>query len=98
MRARTVEAWLWIACAVAVVVGVLIGNWIYGVSILPNLAALFAMVAGAALLIGLAALVVAGAVLMAFGKEAAGGAVMLIAASTGLGAVIGFMILGYAYR
>lgn len=96
MRARSFQAWLWVACGVAAVVGVLVGDWIYRVSTLPNLAAMFAMPAGIVFLIGLAGLVVTGVVLMVFGEESAGGAIMLIAASMGLGAFIGFTIIGSA--
>lgn len=76
-------------------IGLFVGRWIYDVGTLPNLAAMFATVAWMVVVAGLGVLVVVGLVLMALGERGAGGIVMLLAASVGLGAFIGYMLLGY---
>lgn len=91
MQAGSREAWLWILCGVAVVIGLLVGRWIHAVGTVPNLAAMFAMVAWMVFVAGLVVLVVVGLALMAFGQQGPGGAVMLVAASMGLGAFIAYM-------
>ena len=91
MRATSQEAWLWVACGIAAVVGLIVGRWIYAVGSVPNLAAMFAVVAWIVFVGVLAVLVVVGLAVMAFGRQGLGGTVMLVAASMGLGAFIAFM-------
>ena len=95
MRFPGRDAWVWLACGLAAIVGVFVGRWIYGVGTLPNLAAMFAIVAWMVVVAGLGVLVGVGLVLMALRERDAGGIVMLLAASVGLGAFICYLLIGY---
>lgn len=91
MRAGSREAWLWILCGIAAVVGLVVGRWIYAIGSVPNMAAMFAALAGMVFVGGLVVLVLLGLALMAFGHQGPGGTVMLVAACLGLGAFIAYM-------
>lgn len=82
-------------CGVGALLGLRIGRSIYDLGTLPELAAMAAMAAGVMFVGALGVLVVIGIALMAFRQEGPGGTVMLIAAWTGVGGFVGYM-LGYA--